>query len=244
MSDGLQDLQAIIPTPPKIQRSASSSSRSNLPPLAQQESVAIKTVDETNQFASHRLDESRVSYAAPALPFDVSHVFEVGQRVVHGGVFDNVCHTIAEFEELEGGGSHGGYASINGQDSGSGWSGRVFCNLTAARPYVSLGGGSSNAASAPGIERLLQIIFTRYANNEYSEGIFVIRAEFGADWFTPILQHPCCVLRQHRYLGGGGGAPAANTAFDCYVAFYMGPNVTSFCNHYRNVGYLPGFNCW
>jgi hypothetical protein len=231
LSDNLDDTQdpsrsTLVPTPPKTLRS-SSSSRSV---VATQDVPAAK----------EQVDQSADEVAITPLPFDMSRLYEVGQRVVQGGMFDKVCDTIAEFEELEGGNMDNATPDSSLSKKEIGWSGRVFCNLTRARPHSPL-----SHTFAPGIERLLQIIFTRHANNEYSEGIFLIRAEFGADWFTPILQHPFCILRQHRYLEAGSGVSGSNVnVFDSFVAFYMGPNVARFCNHFRNVGYLPGFNCW
>lgn len=149
-------------------------------------------------------------------PFDTGYVFEVAQRVI-GGDFDKICHSPTEFQSLQ-------------QET---WFGRLYCDLSSCRPYSS----SSNTSPGQedlGIEKVLQVIFTRYANKEYNEGIFIIRAEFGADWFTPILQHPNCILRQ----------TIGHESFDSYVAFYIGPNVSDFCHHFRNVGYLSGFNCW
>jgi hypothetical protein len=166
--------------------------------------------------------------------FDIGHVFEVAQHVVVGGLFDQICHSVPEFEKLD----------------DSTWSGKLFCDISSCRPFNRLlpSGPSANQ----GIERLLQIIFTRYANKEYSEGIFVIRGEFGADWFTPILQHPMCILRQQILRRGNSSSddtssPSGskmNPTFDSFVAFYMGPNVSQFCHQFRNVGYVPGFNCW
>jgi hypothetical protein len=165
------------------------------------------------------------SRPSKSLPFDDNHVFEVAKRAIQGNEFDKICQNVYDFESLE----H------------ETWFGKIYCDLTAARPQ------SVDQTSIPGIERLLQIVFTRYANKEYSEGIFVIRGEFGADWFTPILQHPVCILRQHgvrQFLGGYMQELGSSVGFDSYVAFYMGPNVGSFCNQFRNVGYLPGYNCW
>ncbi|KAJ3304098.1 hypothetical protein HDV03_003084 [Kappamyces sp. JEL0829] len=159
-----------------------------------------------------------------APPFDIAHVFEVAQRVVSGQEFDKVCHTVGEFEAMD----------------ESSWFGRLFCDLSSSRPiHRTLSMDESGHSS--GIERLLQSVFTRFANKDYTEGIFVIRGEFGADWFTPILQHPMCILRQQT----SRTLPiVASPSFDSYVAFYMGPNVAEFCHQFRLVGFVPGFNCW
>jgi hypothetical protein len=96
---------------------------------------------------------------------------------------------------------------------------------------------SFNIAEYGGTERLLQTVFTRFANCEYEEGIIVLRAEFGADWFTPILrnfyfilEHPYVILRHN------GNDQSENGGFNSYVVFYMGKNVKSFCESFKNVG--------
>lgn len=146
----------------------------------------------------------------PLLPFDMATIFEVAKRVVTGLVFDKTCHSVDEFEEYE----------------RQKWGGRIFCDLTGSRPR-------STTTTQSSIESHLQTIFTRFAHSDYIEGVFIIRSEFGADWFTPILQNPVCVLRQ-----------TTKEAFEGFVAFYLGPNEDGFCRQFRNVGYLPGFNCW
>ncbi|KAJ3269553.1 hypothetical protein HDV01_001315 [Terramyces sp. JEL0728] len=157
---------------------------------------------------------ARMRIERPKLPFDAAYVYELAQRTVTGQEFDKVCKSTAEFYALE-------------QET---WYGRIYCDLSSSLPFSTTGNDQDT-----GIERLLSVIFTRYASKEYNEGIFIIRAEFGADWFTPILQHPICILRHID--------PQKN-GFNSYVAFYMGSNVLEFANCFRNVGLIPGFNSW
>ncbi|KAJ3318818.1 hypothetical protein HDV06_006999 [Boothiomyces sp. JEL0866] len=157
---------------------------------------------------------ARMRIEKPKLPFDAAYVYELAQRTVTGQEFDKVCKSTAEFNALE-------------QET---WYGRIFCDLSSSLPF-----STTYNDQETGIERLLSVIFTRYASKEYNEGIFIIRAEFGADWFTPILQHPICILRHID--------PQKN-GFNSYVAFYMGTNVLEFANCFRNVGLIPGFNSW
>ena len=190
--------------------------------MQHQQPATIRT--NTPPLVKKRQQSNLSSFQRAQLPYDPSHVYEVAQRVVVGNEFDKICHSVNEFEALE-------------QET---WFGRLYCDLSGGRPFSHYA-SSSTGIPQQGIERLLQIVFTRYANKEYREGIFVIRGEFGADWFTPILQHPMCILRQNARLGHDQSGQAS---FDSYVAFYMGPNIANFCQQFRNVGYVPGFNCW
>ena len=89
------------------------------------------------------------------------------------------------------------------------WTGNVWADLTSLKPFESLlkesllqqTSSSSTDLFEMSVERALQLIFTKFANREYSEGIFVVKAEVGRDWFTPILQQPHCILRNQLLLG-------------------------------------------
>jgi hypothetical protein len=204
--------------------------QSNSPPISEE---TLDTNEQTPPKKRTRLRPNVGPYTIPNEPiygssiltgvqvaksFDSEHVYELARRVTVGQDFDKVCNSADEFEVLE-------------QET---WYGRLYCDLSSCLPF------STNPENEyfNGIERLLQIIFTRYANKEYTEGIFIIRAEFGADWFTPILQHPICILRHVN------SRAKVSASFESYVAFYMGPNVNEFCINFRNVGLIPGFNCW
>ena len=95
-----------------------------------------------------------------------------------------------------------------------------------------------------GIERLLQIIFTRYANKEYHEGFFIVNAEFGADWFTPILQQPYVILRHLPNTHHDYYSLSNHHIFRSYVMFYLGPNIKEFIQTLKSVGLIPGQNSW
>lgn len=124
--------------------------------------------------------------ARPRLPFNDGFIFELSKNVVIGSQFDMVMQTIRDFKAAE-------------QQS---WFGRLWCNLSGVRPFSTsqIYGHPANphASFDGGLERLLQIIFTKFANKEFVEGLFLLKAEFGADWFTPILQHPYCILRHNN----------------------------------------------
>ncbi|KAJ3178589.1 hypothetical protein HDU87_003412 [Geranomyces variabilis] len=136
------------------------------------------------------MDEDHMDHAAeharPRLPFNDGFIFELSKNVVQEPQFDMVMQTVFDFKAAE-------------QQP---WFGRLWCNLCAVRPF-----STSKIYGSPmyhqdsyegGLERLLEIIFTKYANKEFSEGLFLLRAELGADWFTPILQHPYCILRHNN----------------------------------------------
>ncbi|KAI9334499.1 hypothetical protein DFJ73DRAFT_37248 [Zopfochytrium polystomum] len=120
-----------------------------------------------------------------SLPINENAIFEVSKKVVLGGDFDLVLHTVQSFQSHE---------HVK-------WGGRIWMNLTPVRAMTtslvystpSSRLGQSNYSN--GLEHLLRVIFTKFASGEFTEGLFLLRAEFGADWFTPILQHPHCVLR-------------------------------------------------
>lgn len=111
------------------------------------------------------------------LPYNDALVFELARGLGLATHFDFVAHSIQDFIHIE----------------SEPWFGRIFCNLTECLPFSTA--NPEQVSEYGGIERFLQTIFTRFAKKDYAEGIFVIRAEFGADWFTPILQHPFAILR-------------------------------------------------
>jgi hypothetical protein len=131
------------------------------------------------------------------------------------------------------------------------WSGNIFANLSDCLPF--------GKQQDDGIERYLQQIFTRFANKEYEQGVFVIRAEFGADWFKPIIEQPYCILRHDSSESPERGMttsfdraqgtpviqpPPSKNTFDSYVCFYMGPNVFDFVRLFKNCGSIPGYQSW
>ncbi|KAJ3189690.1 hypothetical protein HK101_008762 [Irineochytrium annulatum] len=188
------------------------------------------------------------------LPINEALIFELSKSVVVANQFDMILQCVEDFRAAE--------PRV--------WYGRLWANLTSVRPLTTSTTYSSPASSIPasqlfegGLEHLLRIIFTKFANKEFSEGLFLLRAEFGADWFTPILQHPYCILR-HTNPPGPVMAPqapppskrnkrsssAANLnvgvppAFESYVMFYLGPNIKDFCHVFRSIGLVPGINSW
>ncbi|KAJ3244307.1 hypothetical protein HDU78_011142 [Chytriomyces hyalinus] len=119
------------------------------------------------------------------LPFNEHLIFELSKQVVLGSQFDMVLQSVEDFQGAE----H------------KMWGGSVWANLASVRPLT-----TRDIYSAPppladaavfegGLEHLLRIVFTKFAGKEFAEGIFLLRAEFGADWFSPIMQHPFCILR-------------------------------------------------
>ncbi|KAI8854793.1 hypothetical protein BC829DRAFT_161955 [Chytridium lagenaria] len=167
------------------------------------------------------------------LPINEPLIFELSKNVVLGNQFDMILQCVEDFRAAE----------------PRAWFGRLWANLTSVRPLT-----TSTMYSSPmsglaqtfdgGLEHLLRIIFTKFANKEFSEGLFLLRAEFGADWFTPILQHPYCILRHTNppVAARNSQPPAkrqkrASTAiergplappFESYVMFYLGPNIKDF----------------
>jgi hypothetical protein len=172
-------------------------------------------VDDVVAVSTPKKRLSKINALVPSQgTFDKAAVYELAKSVVAGNEFDKVCFTPQALQEIE-------------QEA---WYGRIYCDLSTLLPF-------SKHYLHDGVERYLQMIFTRYANKEYDEGVFIVRAEFGNDWFTPILQHPFCILRQKSDL-------EARQEFNSFIVFYMGFNVNEFTQCFRTVGFVPGFNIW
>lgn len=105
------------------------------------------------------------------LPLDIPFIKQAGKNVVLGQQFDVSMTGVDEF-----------------LSSSQMWFGRVWCCVPDARPLSTSGPNPSPPSSpvnyASGLERILQTLFTKFANKEFAEGLFLIRAEMGADWCT------------------------------------------------------------
>ncbi|KAI9203456.1 uncharacterized protein BJ171DRAFT_475812 [Polychytrium aggregatum] len=92
------------------------------------------------------------------------------------------------------------------------WEGRMYGNFTSLRSRTSRSYYPSCIKPSPDlveaycqpavpesselkIEDILTHLFTRWSRREYIEGVFIVRAEIGAAWFTPILLHPHCFIK-------------------------------------------------
>ncbi|KAJ3082624.1 hypothetical protein BCR33DRAFT_785111 [Rhizoclosmatium globosum] len=119
------------------------------------------------------------------LPFNEHLIYELSKQVVLGNQFDQVLQSVEDYQAAE----------------NRMWAGRIWANLASVRPlttkeiYSVPPAVGDAAVFEGGLEHLLRIIFTKFAAKEFAEGLFLLRAEFGADWFSPILQHPYCILR-------------------------------------------------
>jgi hypothetical protein len=171
----------------------------------------------TPTHAAHDFATSSSSTVVHSPVFESDSVFESAKRVVTGNSFDIICQTSQSFVEYE---KHPLGRSI-------------FCNLSDAVPY-STQADLSSVQHLNSIENILQTIFTRYTNKDYDEGIFIIRSEFGADWFLPILHQPICILRQKH----------VQNQFEAFACFYLGPHISEFCQNFKSLGSIPGFNAW
>jgi hypothetical protein len=139
--------------------------------------------------------------------------------------------------------------------------GRIWCDLTnlvaysskAIRPTTAIKGTAGNIPIYEGsVEHLLQLIFSRFERGDFQEGMFLVKADYGAEWFTPILQQPHCILRQTTKPKGSpeltpDPSPTwfrKDSAFDSYVLFYLGPRIKEFCATFHPIGLIPGVNSW
>jgi hypothetical protein len=148
----------------------------------------------------------------------------------------------------------GGFDLVIGQDMdyqtirSSNWKGRVWGDLTKKFPLSkqpALGNTSSSLIPIHknSIEEILQICFSKYRAGEYQHGFFLITADYGHDWFTPILLHPHLILRiprssrtseSRRYLDPN----------DSHILMYLGANIQEFCGVFYPVGLISGVNIW
>lgn len=134
------------------------------------------------------------------LPIDESEVFEYSKNVVAEQRFDMV---LTNAEQL--------CVFIHEH-----WYGRVWADLTAIRPVSNALPNvvyETDALFSGGLERLLQLIFLKFSEKQFQEGVFLLRGEFGAPWFTPIMQYPHCIL-SHQNIAplSGSSAPTTNTS--------------------------------
>ncbi|KAI8915765.1 hypothetical protein EDD86DRAFT_196771 [Gorgonomyces haynaldii] len=124
---------------------------------------------------------------------DLAVLFELSKTVIPNQRFDIVLHSPKDFVKPD----------------TRAWHGSVWGDLTTLIPFSTQKHKAKlemspikkgNAGPIPifegSVEHMLQLIFTRFETREYQEGLFLLKAEFGADWFTPVLQHPHCVIRQ------------------------------------------------
>ncbi|KAI9000035.1 hypothetical protein BC832DRAFT_156969 [Gaertneriomyces semiglobifer] len=132
------------------------------------------------------IEEGDEDNKRPRLPLNDGFIFELSKNVVLGQQFDMVMQTVRDFRAAE-------------QQP---WFGRLWCNLSGLRAFSTSHIYGNPAEHVPafdiGVEKLLQLIFTKFAKHEFVEGLFLLKGEFGADWFTPILQHPYCILRHNN----------------------------------------------
>lgn len=143
------------------------------------------------------------------------------------------------------------------------WYGNVFADLSSISPFAAIKEREDldlAVAFESSIEKALQIVFTRFALREFSHGIFVVKAQMGQDWFTPILQQPHCILREMSKLPWLKSEPEPNLNLgtrkrsatiststptcETSIIFYLGNNVKEFCSAFYSIGLIPGINSW
>ena len=125
-----------------------------------------------------------------SLPINEPLVFELGKNAMTGKAYDTVVQSLSDYASA---------ADVK-------WKGRLFCNMTMLRSVstASLYGGdvAVNALKdyhgfEGGIENVLQLITRKFQNREFTEALFLLRAEFGADWFAAaVLKQPHCIIRE------------------------------------------------
>lgn len=196
-------------------------------------------------------------------------IFQQARAVIGNRQFDMILDTPGQFQMVE---------NVE-------WNGCVWANLSGVLPVStasqlaqahlqsaqldSLLLSESVCGYNGGLERMLYIIFTKFARKEFSEGVFLLPSEFGADWFTPLLQNPYCIIRHtpnplpppkdavlvDKLLEKEYGEflhafrkqreqRVMGQQFTSFVVFYVGPNVQSFCLAFRGIGTIPGINSW
>ena len=146
------------------------------------------------------------------LPFDVSLVQSMAQAVVLGEAFDIYIQSETEFLACKK------------------WYGRIWCFLAA----------EAMDCSAGNLDFITQIIISKYKMAEFNEGLFLIRAQMGADWCEPLLHYPYCILRHIV----GISRPDFPQRPDAFLVFYLGPNVGDFYKLFGALGVIPGLTTW
>ncbi|TPX30605.1 hypothetical protein SmJEL517_g05848 [Synchytrium microbalum] len=194
----------------------------------------------------------------PSLPINEALVFELGKNAMTAKTYDTVLQTMADYTQAE----------------TTRWSGRLFANMTMLKPIstASLYGGDAAVAVLRdyhgfdgGLERILHIVTAKFQAREFTEALFLLKAEFGADWFAKtVLKQPYCVIHHTTppQVNGRTGPPPAKKqrkssnlttiltrvnaipAFESYVAFYVGPHVEAFTTSFAAIGSVPGANSW
>jgi hypothetical protein len=165
-----------------------------------------------------------------ARQMDISLLFDLAKNLTGG--FDFVMDQQTEFQKIR---------STN-------WKGSVWGDFS-KRPALSKQPllGNTSTSLIPiypnSIEELLQLCFSRYRNNEYQHGFFLIKAEYGHDWFTPVLLHPHVIIRIPR------SAKVSDTRRfldpnESHVLMYLGSRIHEFCSIFYAVGLIAGVNTW
>lgn len=176
------------------------------------------------------------------LPVDIKLLYRLSTCVIGGSDFDLVFNQGNSFDTK--------------------WFGNVFADLSSISPFAAIKENETDPSLAfeSSIEKALQIIFTRFALREFSQGIFVVKAQMGQDWFTPILQQPHCILREmsklpwlkseaepNLNLGTRKRSATISTSTptcETSIIFYLGNNVKEFCGAFYSIGLIPGINSW
>jgi hypothetical protein len=158
---------------------------------------------------------------------DISLLFDLAKTITKG--FDVVIEQNFDYEKIR---------SLQ-------WKGRIWADVTNKKPLSKQ--STSLSALIPiypnSMEELLSLLFSKYRSGEFVEGFFLLTADFGHDWFTPVLLHPHIIIRiprsqqisdQQRYLD----------PTQAHVLMYLGPKVSEFCTVFSPVGLVSGINTW
>jgi hypothetical protein len=128
--------------------------------------------------------------------------------------------------------------------------GCVWADLTSLKPLFNSGANEIGRCAGisiyeHSIQQALHILFNRFQKQNYTQGMFLLKAEYGEDWFTPILQHPHVVLRQpSKWKERSGKQSSGKGAHEAFVLFYLGNRVNEFCSAFYPIGLIPGVNSW
>ncbi len=78
-----------------------------------------------------------------------------------------------------------------------------------------------------------------------SEAVLLLKAAVGQRWFARVFDHPHCWLSERAAKGskggeGGGGGKSPRGM----IVVYIGRRVKEFCDHFGELGHIPGLNTW
>ena len=78
-----------------------------------------------------------------------------------------------------------------------------------------------------------------------SECLLLLKAAVGQRWFARVFDHPHCWLSERAQKKSAGAAAGDSCKSPRgMVVVYVGRRVKEFCEHFGDLGHIPGVNAW